>query len=146
MKLSDEAVPAFAWVIGNDAQAIAKRKGISEARQDRRTAARRSRAPARRETPVAVYTRLLKIEEARRFIQKAESLERLTRRQVAYFDSAMAGEWASRTSISGSRPRGCFMSFPFFVFQPGAAVQSVQRRVLHTSGAISLVVFLLSAS
>ena len=31
MKLSDEAVAAFARVIGNDAQAIAKRKGIPEA-------------------------------------------------------------------------------------------------------------------
>jgi len=41
MKLSDEAVTAFAQVIGNDAQAVAKRKGIPEARQDRRTAARR---------------------------------------------------------------------------------------------------------
>ena len=33
MKLSDEALAAFARVIGNDAQASAKRKGIPDARQ-----------------------------------------------------------------------------------------------------------------
>ena len=98
MKLSDEAVPAFARVIGNDAQAIAKREGIPQARQHRRT-------PARREAPVPVYTRLLKTEGTRRFIPKAESLERLKRSQMAYFDSATAGQWAPRTGVSGSRSR-----------------------------------------
>lgn len=87
MKLSDEVVAAFARVIGNDAQAIAKRKGISEARQTYGCSALTSACAA----PVPYLHPLLKIEGARRFIPKAEPLERLKRPQVAYFDRATAG-------------------------------------------------------
>lgn len=111
MKLSDEVVAAFARVIGNDAQAIAKRKGIFEARQTYGCSALTSACAA----PIPYLHPLLKIEGARRFIPKAESLERLKCPQVAYFDSVTAGDYGPDPSSTnrhhapayrGSRSRG----------------------------------------
>ena len=72
MKLSDEMVAVFARVIGNDAQAIAKGKGIPEARQTYGWlgAHERLRGAGSLFTPGSSRSR-----GTRRFVPKAESLD-----------------------------------------------------------------------
>ncbi len=98
MKLSDEVVAAFVRAGTTRRQSPSARAFLE---LDKRTAARRSRAPARRR--FLIYTRLLKIEGTRRFIPKAESLERLKRPKVAYFDSAAAGDHGPDSNLHNGR-------------------------------------------
>lgn len=95
MKLGDEAAAALAWAIENDAQAIAKRKDIPEARHSRCTAAQGAHerlCGTQRWFLDAFYSRLLKFEKTNRFIPQEEFLERLKCAQAAYFGSVATGD------------------------------------------------------
>ncbi|MBX9811297.1 MAG: hypothetical protein K2Y16_06770 [Burkholderiales bacterium] len=94
MKL-DEAAAALARAIENDAQAIAKRKDIPEARHSRCTAthgAHERLCGTQRRFLDAFFFPLFKFEKASHLIPEGGFLERLKCAQAAYFSSVATGD------------------------------------------------------